>query len=92
MKANLKVRIKNPWFWAGVITVLLSSMGVSPEMFTSWDLVWKSIVDVFTNPFLLFSTIFAILSVFIDPTTAGIGDSSQAMTYSKPRKDNVSDK
>ena len=39
-----------------------------------------------TNPFQLFTVAFAVLAVFIDPTTAGLGDSEQAMTYSKPKK------
>lgn len=86
MKLNLKVRIKNPWFWVGIGAVILSAMGVDPSMFTSWGLVWDAIVDLFTNPFLLFTVAIAVLSVFIDPTTAGVSDSDQAMTYIKPKK------
>lgn len=86
MKLNLKVRIKNPWFWIGIGAIILSAMGVDPAMFTSWNLVWEAIADLFTNPFQLFTVVFAVLAVFIDPTTAGIGDSAQAMTYTKPKK------
>lgn len=86
MKLNMKVRIKNPWFWIGIGAIILSSMGVDPAMFTSWGTVWKAIVDLFTNPFQLFTVAIAVLAVFIDPTTAGISDSAQAMTYIKPKK------
>ena len=86
MKLNLKVRIKNPWFWVGIGAIILSAMGVDPSMFTSWGLVWDAIVDLFTNPFQLVSVALAVLAVFIDPTTAGVGDSEQAMTYIKPKK------
>lgn len=86
MKLNLKVRIKNPWFWVGIGSIILSAMGVSPSMFTSWGLVWEAIVDLFTNPFLLFTVVLAVLAVFIDPTTAGVSDSEQAMEYTKPKK------
>ena len=86
MKINWKVRIKNPWFWIGIGAIILSAMGIDPAMFTSWGMIWEAIVDLFTNPFQLFTVAFAVLSVFIDPTTAGIGDSDQAMTYLKPKK------
>lgn len=87
MKINIPVRMKNPWFWVGLVGVVLSAMGVSPDMFTSWEAVWVAIVNLFSNPFMLGSVVLAVLGVFIDPTTAGVGDSSNAMTYSKPKKE-----
>ena len=86
MKLNMKVRVKNPWFWIGIGAIILSAMGVDPAMFTSWGTVWQAVVDLLTNPFQLFTVVFAVLAVFIDPTTAGVGDSDQAMTYTKPKK------
>jgi len=87
MKMNLKVRMKNPWFWVGLVGILLTAMGVSPEMLTSWSAVWNAAVNLFTNPFMLGSAIIALLGVFVDPTTAGVSDSDKAMTYSAPNKD-----
>ena len=86
MKLNLKVRASNPWFWVGIGAIILSAMGVDPMMFTSWGLVWEAIVNLFTNPVQLITAALAVLAVFIDPTTAGISDSEQAMTYDKPKK------
>lgn len=37
-------------------------------------------------------TLLAILGVVSDPTTAGIGDSDQAMTYTEPKKPGESDR
>jgi phi LC3 family holin len=87
MKMNLKVRIKNPYFWVGVIGVILTAMGISPEMLTSWGAVWEATVNLVQNPFMIGSVIIALLGIFVDPTTAGIGDSSQALTYPEPKKD-----
>lgn len=84
---NLNVRIKNPWFWVGVFGVILTAMGISPEMLTSWGAVWEAIVNLVQNPFMIGSVIVALLGTFVDPTTAGIGDSSQALTYTEPKKD-----
>lgn len=67
-------RIKNPYFWVGLLGVILSAMGINPEMLTSWDLVMGSVVDLVTNPFMLGSVAIAVLGVFVDPTTKGIKD------------------
>lgn len=88
MKINWKVRIKNPWFWIGLVGVVLSAMGVSPETLTSWGAVLDMLVDFISNPFMIFTVGAAIVGVFFDPTTDGLGDSSQALTYTAPKKDN----
>lgn len=87
MKINLTVRAKNPWFWVSLVGVILTAMGVSPEMFTSWGTVIDAIKNLITNPFQLGCVVIAILGVFVDPTTAGLGDTKQAMGYTEPRKD-----
>lgn len=74
MTINWIARIKNPWFWVALGGVILSAMGVSPEMFTSWGAVWDALKDLFQNPYLLVSVALAVLGVFIDPTTKGISD------------------
>lgn len=85
MKLNLTVRAKNPWFWVSLGGVILTAMGVSPEMLTSWGAVMDALVNLITNPFMLGSVIIAVMGVVIDPTTAGVGDSNNAMTYTKPK-------
>lgn len=87
MKINIPVRLKNPWFWVGLVGIVLTAMGVSPEMFTSWDILLDNLVALVKNPFMLGSVVLSILGVFVDPTTNGVGDSKQAMTYTKPKKD-----
>jgi phi LC3 family holin len=86
MKMNLKVRVKNPYFWIGLGGVILTAMGISADMLTSWAAVWDALVNLVGNPFMLGSVVIAVLGVILDPTTAGIGDSEQAMTYSKPKQ------
>ena len=91
MKINLRVRIKNPWFWVTLGGVILAAMGVSPEMFTSWGVVWDAIKSLFMNPYMLGCVVLAVLGVFIDPTTKGVSDSKQAMTYTKPKTESESE-
>ena len=87
MKINFLVRAKNPWFWVGLFGTILTAMGVSPEMFTSWVAVLDAIRSLLSNPFQIGCVVLAVLGVFIDPTTAGIGDSTRALTYTAPSKE-----
>ncbi len=91
MKVNIPVRMKNPWFWVGVLSVAVTAIGVDPQTFTSWGAVLDGIRAVAQNPVQLVTMILAVLSVFIDPTTAGVSDSAKALTYSAPRKDSHED-
>ena len=86
MKINIPVRTKNPWFWIGLVGVILSAMGVSPEMFTSWEAVGQAVRELVSNPYMLGCVAMAILGVVTDPTTKGISDSKLAMTYEKPKE------
>lgn len=86
MNMNIKVRVRNPWFWVGVVSVAITAIGVDPQTFTSWAAVWEGIKAVLSNPVQLVTMCLAVLSVFIDPTTAGVTDSKTALTYTAPKK------
>ena len=86
MNMNIKVRVRNPWFWVGVVSVAITAIGVDPQTFTSWAAVWEGIKAVLSNPVQLVTMCLAVLSVFIDPTTAGGTDSKTALTYTAPKK------
>ena len=87
LKMNLPIRFRNWAFWLGLGATILAAMDVSPEMFTSWDLVWAEAVALLSNPFRLGCVVIAIIGVFVDPTTKGIGDSTRALGYTKPNED-----
>lgn len=84
-KINWKVRIKNPYFWLAIGGVVLTAMGVSPEMFTSWQAVWEAAANLVSNPFMLGSVVIAVIGVINDPTTAGVADSAKALEYKRPK-------
>ncbi len=87
MKLNWKVRIKNPYFWLGLVAVILAAIGVSPESLTSWPILYAQIRALLNNPFAVGCVIVAVLGYINDPTTSGLSDSQRAMGYEKPRKD-----
>ena len=88
MKINWKVRVKSPQFWVGLVGVVLSPilayLGLGLEDLTTWGSIGDLFVQFFTNPYLIGTVVMAVLSfigVLTDPTTKGVGDSSQALTY-----------
>lgn len=84
MKINWKVRVKNPYFWVGFVGIILTAMGVSPEMFTSWSAVGNQLLEFVSNPFMIGSVIVAVIGVIVDPTTTGLSDSTRALSYDEP--------
>ena len=70
-------RIKNPWFWVGLVGIFLTAIGVDPSTMTTWAAVGDTFMNVVKNPFMLVTAAMAIIGVFVDPSTAGIKDETQ---------------
>lgn len=88
MKAvNIPVRLKNPWFWVGVVSIIITAIGLDPTTMTSWGAVLDAVEAVLRNPVQLVTAVLAVLAVFVDPTTAGLTDSARALAYKCPNKD-----
>ena len=91
MKINWIARIKNPVFWVQVIgTIILTALtynSLQPADLTSWSGLGQLLIGIVTNPYLLVSCLWAVWNAVNDPTTAGVTDSQQAMTYAAPKKD-----
>lgn len=86
MKLNWKVRVKNKNFWLTVIpAALLFVQAVMAVFGYSVNLDWLTnrLVAVVNAAFVLL----AVLGIVVDPTTQGITDSPQALTYTEPKSD-----
>lgn len=84
MKINWKVRIKNKTFWTSAIPALLLVIQAVAAVFGfSIDLgdVGNKLLTVVNSIF----AFMAILGIVVDPTTAGVSDSTKAMEYNKPK-------
>ena len=88
MNINWTVRIKNKTFWLSLIPAVLLLVQVVASVFgftiNLGDLGDKLIAVVNA----LFAVL-VILGIVTDPTTEGIRDSSQALTYTEPKKENT---
>ena len=85
-KINWLVRIKNKTFWIALIPALLLLIQVIAAVFGyTLDLgeLGNQLLAVVNALFAVLS----ILGIVVDPTTAGVNDSQQALTYNEPKKD-----
>lgn len=85
MSINWKVRIKNKTFWLALVPAVLLLVQVCAAPFGyDWDFgVLSAQLAAIVNA--LFAVL-AILGIVADPTTEGMGDSEQAMTYTEPKE------
>lgn len=90
MQINWKVRVKNPLFWVQVIlavlTPILAYLGISAENLTSWSILGETLLEAIKNPYVLGLVLVSVWNAINDPTTSGVSDSDQAMTYTEPKK------
>lgn len=90
MKLNLKVRFKNPVFIAQLIlsifTPVLAYAGLTVQDLTTWKALVDLLISAISNPYVLGLVVISVWNAINDPTTAGIGDSDNALTYTEPKK------
>lgn len=86
MSINWTVRIKNKAFWVAIIPAALllvqqvaGLFGVALDFGELQGQMTAIVGTVFT--------LLAILGIVADPTTAGVGDSIQALGYDAPKDD-----
>ncbi len=82
---NWTVRFKNRTFWISFIPAVLLLIQVVAAVFGyALDLggLGDRLLDVVNALF----AVLALLGIVADPTTKGVGDSAQAMTYDKPKE------
>lgn len=82
---NWTVRLKNKNFWiAAIPAVLLLVQAVAAVFGVTLDLgpLGDKLLAVVNAVFV----VLAVLGIVTDPTTKGLGDSAQAMTYTAPKE------
>lgn len=93
MKMNLKVRLKQKWFWITLIPMIFLLIDMVVKLVTT--LACMTIGDALTGSVAselvvnIIGVVFAILALIgfpVDLTTEGYGDSEQALAYDKPKE------
>lgn len=87
---NWKVRFKNPVWWAqmglAIFTPILAYAGLTAQDMTTWGAVFDLLKQAVTNPYVLSLVVVSVWNAVNDPTTKGVTDSTQAMSYDKPKE------
>lgn len=77
MNINLKLRLQHKSFWVALVgLVVLLSQQLGVKIFPD------NIADI-TNTILAIGVLVGVIN---DPTTAGLGDSAQALEYTAPKE------
>ena len=84
MQINWKVRFQNKTFLAGLISLVVVFIYDLLQLLEIVPTVTQSAVMQVVEGIL---TILGMVGVIADPTTAGLSDSKQAMTYDAPKQD-----
>ena len=79
LRMNIPIRFKNWAFWLGLLATMFTAVGLSPEICTSWDVLASELIQLLSNPYRLGCLVVAVIGVFNDPTTPGVGDSIRAL-------------
>lgn len=82
---NWTVRIKNKTFWLGLIPAALLLVQVVAAVF-GYTLNLGELGDKLLSVVNALFGVLTILGIVTDPTTKGVGDSTQALTYDKPKE------
>lgn len=86
MKINWKVRFANKNFWLSLVPAMLLLVQAGAAIFGCT----LDFGDLGNKLLTFVNAVFAVLvllGVVTDPTTQGVGDSTQALTYERPRED-----
>ena len=83
---NWNVRLRNKGFVLALVSALIVAVQMVFKMFglhLNLNGFSTNVIDVINSIFVVLT----ILGVVADPTTHGISDSEQALTYNKPKED-----
>ena len=87
---NWKVRFKNPLFIAqillSVLTPILAYAGLTVKDLTTWKALGDLLIGALSNPYVLGLVVVSVFNAVTDPTTSGVKDSEQVLTYTKPKE------
>ena len=87
---NWKERFKNSLFIAqmilAVLTPILAYAGLTVKDLTTWQALGDLLMGALSNPYVLGLVVVSVFNAVTDPTTSGVKDSEQALTYTQPKE------
>lgn len=65
-------KLRNPYFWLGLISTIFAAAGVTFESLTSWALLGAALMSIIQNPVAIVAVIGAVVAIFNDNSTKGL--------------------
>jgi len=69
-----------------VLTPILAYAGLTVKDLTTWQALGDLLMGALSNPYVLGLVVVSVFNAVTDPTTSGVADSEQALTYTKPKE------
>ena len=88
LKINLIARAKNKLFWMAFVPAVLLLVQMVAALF-GWQLDLQDLQGKILAVIDAAFGLLIVIGVVNDPTTKGLSDSSQAMTYTEPKNDHA---
>ena len=91
IKINWKIRLKSCKFWIQILLAVATPVsayyGLTGADMTTWPKLFSSVLEAISNPYVVATMAVSVFNTIIDPTTAGLCDSRQALTYTEVKKE-----
>lgn len=84
-KINWKVRLGNKTFWISAIPALILLLQAGASV-VGYNLDLGDLGDKLLTFINALFIVLALMGIVADPTTQGLGDSEQALTYQQPKE------
>ena len=81
---NWKLRLKNK---TTLMTLIVAAIGFVYYILDAFGVIPAIEQDTVIKIATALVTVLCMLGIVVDPTTAGVTDSAQAMTYEEPKKE-----
>ena len=86
MNINWKLRFQNK---TTLTAIILALVALVYQVLGLFDVVPKISQDELTTVIGMVINLLCLLGIVVDPTTAGVGDSTQALSYDTPRAEQI---
>lgn len=86
---NKHPKLKNPYFYLGIVATVFAAGGVDVATLSSWPLLAAALMSILESPFTLLCVALALLAMFNDNSTCGLdGVDKLKKIFTIKKKDN----
>jgi len=71
---NIKDKIKNPYFWFGLVSTIAIAANIDLETLTSWALLGEALEQIVMNPVKIGAIIVNVTAILVNHNTKGLKD------------------